>query len=125
VHAFADNIVLVDESWARVDKKLELWRETLEYKGFKLSRTTTKYMNTTHEEVDVSLKGQVVPRKDTFHYLGTTLQRHGDIDDVSHIIKAWWIHFTYILALADEEISRWEAVGAKGLCSLAAYAAAP
>jgi hypothetical protein len=35
------------------------------------------------------LGGQVVPKKDTFHYLGSMLQRDGDIDeDVSHRIKA-------------------------------------
>jgi hypothetical protein len=33
-----------------------------------------------------------VPRKDTFRYLGSMLQRDGDIDkDVSHIIKAGWM----------------------------------
>ena len=42
------------------------------------------------EEGDVSLKGQVVPKKDTFRYLGS--MRDGDIDaDVSHRIKAGWI----------------------------------
>jgi hypothetical protein len=55
------------------------------------------------------------------------------------ILGAWtiWIHrnkcvfdglspcLTYILAWVDEERSRWEAAGAKGLCSLAASAAAP
>ena len=44
------------------------------------------------EEGDVSLEGQVVPKKDTFRYLGSMLQRDGDIDaDVSHRIKAGWI----------------------------------
>ena len=46
------------------------------------------------EEGDVSLEGQVVPKKDTytFRYLGSMLQRDGDIDaDVSHTIKAGWI----------------------------------
>ena len=44
------------------------------------------------EEGDVSLEGQVVPKKDTFRYLGSMLQRGGDIDaDVSHKIKARWI----------------------------------
>jgi hypothetical protein len=34
----------------------------------------------------------VVPKKDTFHYLGSMLQKNGDIDeDVSHIIKAGWL----------------------------------
>ena len=44
------------------------------------------------EEGDVSLEGQVVSKKDTFRYLGSMLQRDGDIDtDVSHRIKAGWI----------------------------------
>ena len=75
---FADDVVLVDESRIGVNQKLELWREILESKGFRLSRTKTKYMRcdfgtTTREEEDVSLKGQVVPTKDTFRYLGSML----------------------------------------------------
>ena len=47
---------------------------------------------TIREEEDISLKGQVVPRKDTFQYLGSMLQRDGDIDeDVNHRIKAGWM----------------------------------
>ena len=47
---------------------------------------------TISEDGDVSLGGQVVPKKDTFHYLGSMLQRDGDIDeDVSHRIKAGWM----------------------------------
>ncbi|AQK40494.1 La-related protein 6B [Zea mays] len=46
---------------------------------------------TISKDGDVSLGGQVVP-KDTFHYLGSMLQRDGDIDeDVSHRIKAGWM----------------------------------
>ena len=41
---FADDVVLVDESQAGVNRKLELWRQTLESKGFRLSITKTKYM---------------------------------------------------------------------------------
>ena len=37
-------MVLVDESRAGVNRKLELWRRTLESKGFRLSRTKTEYM---------------------------------------------------------------------------------
>ena len=91
---FADDVVLVDENRARVNRKLELWRRTLESKGFRLSRTKTEYMMcdfsaTMHEGGDVSLDGQVVPQKDTFRYLGSMLQKDGDIDeDVRHRISA-------------------------------------
>jgi hypothetical protein len=93
---FADDVVLVDESREGVYIKLELWR-TLESKGFRISRTETKYMRcdfgtTISDDVDVSLGGQVVPKKDTFRYLGLMLHIDGDIDeDVSHRIKAGWI----------------------------------
>jgi hypothetical protein len=41
---------------------------------------------------DVRLDGQVVPKKDTFRYLGSILQKDGDIDeDISHRIKAGWL----------------------------------
>jgi hypothetical protein len=95
---FADDVVLVDESRARVNRNLELWQETLESKGFRLSRTKIEYMRcdfgTTHEEGDVNLKGQLLPRKDTFRYLGYMLQRDEDIDeDVSHRIKTEWMRW--------------------------------
>ena len=94
---FADDVVLVDDSRTGVNRKLELWRQTLESKGFRLSRTKTEYMmcgfsTTRCEEEEVSLDGQVVPRKDTFRYLGSMLQEDGGIDeDVNHRIKAGWM----------------------------------
>jgi hypothetical protein len=94
---FADDVVLVDESRTRVDQKLKLWRRTLEAKGFKLSRSKTEYMKydfsaTTQEQGNVRLDGQVVPKKDTYRYLGSMLQKNDDIDeDVSYRIKAGWL----------------------------------
>jgi hypothetical protein len=41
---FANNVVLVDESKTEIDQKLELWRRTLETKGFRLSKSKTEYM---------------------------------------------------------------------------------
>jgi hypothetical protein len=69
----------------------------LETKGFRLSRSKMEYIKcdfsaTTQEDGDVRLDGQVVPKKDTFRYLGLMLQKNEDIDeDVSHRIKADWL----------------------------------
>ena len=41
---FADDIVLVDITRAGVNAKLELWRQTVESRGFRLSSTKTEYM---------------------------------------------------------------------------------
>jgi hypothetical protein len=47
---------------------------------------------TTQEEGDVRLDGQVVPKKDIIRYLGSMLQKDGDIDeDLSYTIKAGWL----------------------------------
>ena len=45
MYVIFDDIVLVDESRDGVNAKLERWWETLESKGFKITRTKTKYMN--------------------------------------------------------------------------------
>ena len=94
---FADDVVLVDESRAGVNRKLELWRRTLESKGFRVSRTKTEYMMcdfsaTRHEGGDVSLDWQVVVQNDIFRYLGSVVQKDGDInEDVRHRISAGWL----------------------------------
>jgi hypothetical protein len=69
----------------------------LKAKGFRLSRSKTEYIKcdfsaTTQEEGDVRLDGQVVPKKDTFRYLGSMLQKNGDInEDDSYKIKVDWL----------------------------------
>ena len=50
-------------------------------------------LNCFHEEgEEVRLDGQVVPQKYTFRYLGSMLQKDGDInEDVNRRIKAGWM----------------------------------
>jgi hypothetical protein len=94
---FANDVILVDESRTGVDQKLELWRRILKAKGFRLSRSKIEYMKydfsaTTQEKGNDRLDGQVVPKKDTFCYLGSILQKDGDInEDISNRIKAGWL----------------------------------
>ena len=53
---------------------------------------------------DVSLECQVVPKKDTFRYLRSMLQRDEDIDaDVSHRIKAGWIKWRKAFGILCDE----------------------
>jgi hypothetical protein len=68
---FADDMVLIDESMIEVDQKLELWRQTLESKGFRLSRTKIEYMRCqfsgdNSDNGDIILDRQVVPINDIF-----------------------------------------------------------
>ncbi len=63
---FTDDIVLIDETQEGVNRKLELWRSTLESRGFKLSRTETEYMHCKFSEgqtgdgEEVSLDGVIL-----------------------------------------------------------------
>jgi hypothetical protein len=84
---FTDDIFLVDESRTRVDLKLELWRQMSKIEYMKCD-----FSATTQEKGDVRLDSQVVPKKDIFRYLGSMLQKDGDIDeDVSYRIKTGWL----------------------------------
>ncbi|KAF3637054.1 UDP-glucose:glycoprotein glucosyltransferase [Capsicum annuum] len=74
---------------------LEVWRQTLESKGFRLSRTKMEYLeckfsdSRQEDEVVVKLDSQAVCKRDSFKYLGSTIQGNGEIDkDVSHRVGA-------------------------------------
>lgn len=95
---FADDIVLVDETRQGVESKLELWRQTLEARGFRLSRSKTEYLECTfsgtgdREVGTINLDGKTVHGADFFRYLGSIIQKDGEIDgDVAHRIKAGWL----------------------------------
>ena len=95
---FADDIVLVDETKDGVNAKLEQWRQRLESRGFKLSRSKTEYMECRFgtergaSDAIVSLDGKTLNMKECFKYLGSFIQKNGDIDqDVAHRVKAGWL----------------------------------
>ena len=55
---------------------------------------------TRHEGGDVSLDGQVVVQNDTFRYLGSVLQKNGDIDeDVRHRISVGWLKWRQVSSI--------------------------
>ncbi|KAG5576697.1 hypothetical protein H5410_056831 [Solanum commersonii] len=89
---------MIDETRDRVNARLEVWRQTLESKGFKVSRTKTEYLGCKFsdalEEADVEMRldTQIIPKKDSFKYLGSVIQGSGDIDDdVTHRIGVAWM----------------------------------
>ncbi|KAL6515354.1 hypothetical protein OROHE_018986 [Orobanche hederae] len=95
---FADDIVLIEETKVGVQQKLELWRDTLEARGFRLSRSKTEYMecrfsdNSDREAGMITFDGKVVHGSTFFRYLGSIIQKDGELDgDVAHRIKAGWL----------------------------------
>ncbi|XP_070031894.1 uncharacterized protein [Nicotiana tomentosiformis] len=90
---FADDIVLIDETRGDINGRLEVWRLDLESKGFKLSRTKTKYVEckfsdvTGEADVEVRLYSQVILKRECFKYLGSIIHGDGEIDgDVTYRI---------------------------------------
>ncbi|XP_060194993.1 uncharacterized protein LOC132624192 [Lycium barbarum] len=106
VRMVGDDIVLIDESRSGVNARLEVWRQTLESKGFKLSKTKTEYLECKFsdgsqvEDEDVQLDTQVIPKKESFKYLGSIIQGTGEIDDdVTHRIGAGWLKWKLALGV--------------------------
>lgn len=67
-------IVLVDKMHNGVNVKIEVWRQALETKGLRLSRTKTEYVeckfsDVIHEScVGIRLDTQNIPMRDKFKY---------------------------------------------------------
>ena len=76
---FADDVVLIDESHRGINDKLEVWRQNLEAKGFRLSRTKTEYLEYKFSELRqedkgvVKLESQAVCKRECFKYLGSMI----------------------------------------------------
>ncbi|XP_070050476.1 uncharacterized protein [Nicotiana tomentosiformis] len=97
---FADDIVLIDETRCWVNARLEVWRQTLKSKGFKLSRTKIEYSeckfsDETHEaKANVQLITQVIPKSDSFKYFGSVIKGNEEIDeDATHRIGVGWMEW--------------------------------
>ena len=106
---FADDIILVDLTREGVQLKLERWREKLEDRGLKISRTKTEYMWTGEEELQgtVKLEQEDLKRVSTFKYLGSVVSENGNMDaEVNHRIQCAWMNWRKSSGiLCDKRIS--------------------
>lgn len=74
-----DDIVLMDKTWEGVNARLEVWREALKTKGFKLGKSKTEYVECKFRDdgedsdMGVTIGTQEVPKKDEFKYLGSRI----------------------------------------------------
>ncbi|KAJ0495634.1 putative reverse transcriptase domain, DNA/RNA polymerase superfamily [Helianthus annuus] len=94
---FADDIVLVVENKQSRNARLEDWRVALEGKGLRISRSKTGYLHCDFsgagdvEDTQITLEGQGVQQTTKFKYLGSFIQRDGELDsDVAHRVQAGW-----------------------------------
>ncbi|XP_059277832.1 uncharacterized protein LOC132032021 [Lycium ferocissimum] len=104
---FTDGIVLIDENHSEVNAKLEVWRQSPESKGFRLSSTKTEYLeckfNSGMQEVDVEVKmgTRAIQKKGSFKYLGSIIH-----DDVTHRTGVGWMKWKLASGvLCDTKVS--------------------
>nr|XP_016442419.1 PREDICTED: uncharacterized protein LOC107767837 [Nicotiana tabacum] len=83
---FVDDIVLIDETRGGINEELEVWRQVLEFKGFKLSRTKTEYLEYKFSDVTREADSQIIPKKGSFKYLGSIIQGMGRSTMMSHTV---------------------------------------
>ena len=97
---FADDIVLVAETREEVSNKLDEWRESLEGKGLRISRTKIEYLSCHFSETspvgepEVSIDETITKSITKYNYLGSIIQRDEEIDgDVNHRIQVGWLNW--------------------------------
>jgi len=91
---FADDIVPIDDTSARLSGKLEQWRHTLESRGFRLSRSKIEYLKCEFSGVVgsgevVTMGGVVIPRVEKFKYLGSIIEQNRDLMRILIIGLEW------------------------------------
>jgi hypothetical protein len=92
---YADDVILIAESKAEIEERLEKVRAALEGSGLMLSREKTEYMKCNwKDKVDnesVHLGDRELRKVTQFKYLGALVQDDGNIDeDVANRIKVGW-----------------------------------
>ena len=80
--------------------KIEMWREALETKGLKISRTKIEYMEchfSKSRSIDnevVKIDNQEISKSEHFRYLGSMINKDGEFDDdVTYRIKVGWLNW--------------------------------
>ena len=87
---FADDIVLSREDRKKMEEALERWRNALEKRGLKKSRSKTEYMKAGEDrDEEVRLQGEIVKKVEHFKYL---VSADGSCaEDVAKRIQAGWM----------------------------------
>ena len=90
---FADDVALLNKTREEAEVELEKWRNALERRGLRISRTKTEYLCVGESTQNQAIKmgTEEIPETTTFKYLGSTVQGDGGCDyEVKKRIQAGW-----------------------------------
>lgn len=105
---FADDIVLCEFTREGLELKLEKWRRAFEQRGLRISRTKTEYLTTCQVGcLNLRLQDQLLPAVDKFKYLGSVLEKGGDLgSEINHRVSCGWMNWRKLSSvLCDRKIS--------------------
>ena len=93
---FADDIVLCRQNHRELEEDLEIWRNALERRGLKVSRSKTEYLRVggVDDGQELKLQGEKVKKAKNFKYLGSTVSNDGRCEEeVRRRIQAGWMNW--------------------------------
>ena len=101
---FADDIVLSRQNHWELEDDLEIWRNALERRGLKMSRSKTEYLKTggVNNGEKLKLLGEKVKRAKNFKYLGSTFNSDGRCEEVRRRIQARWMSWKKVSGVLSE-----------------------
>ena len=91
---FADDIVLSRQNHRELEDDLEMWRNALERRGLKVSRSKIEYLKAgdVDDGEELKLQGEKLKRVKNFKYLGSTVSSDGRCEEeVRRRIQAGWM----------------------------------
>ena len=106
---FADDIVLCRQNYRQLKENLEIWRNALERRGLKVSRSKTEYLRVgaVDDGEELNLQGEKVKKAKNFKYLRSTVSNDGRCEEkVRRRIQAGWMSWRKLSGvLCDRKLS--------------------
>ena len=104
----ADDIVLCRQNHRELEEDLEIWRNALERRGLKVSRSKTEYLRVggVDDGEELKLQEEKVKKAKNFKYLGSTISDNGRCEEVRRRIQAGWMSWRKVSGvLCDRKLS--------------------
>ena len=106
---FADDIVLSRQNHGELENDQEIWRNALERRGLKVSRSKTDHLKAggVDDGEELKLQREKVKRANNFKYLGSTVSSDGRCEEeVRKRIQAGWMSWKKMSGvLCDRKLS--------------------
>ena len=104
---FVDDIVLCRQNHRELEEDLQIWRNALERRGVKVSRSKTEYLwvGGVDDGEELKLQEEKIKKAKNFKYLGSTVSNDGRCEEVRRIQAGWMSWRKVSGVLCDRKLS--------------------